>query len=125
MAEARAKSPRWMSPAQTGIWLIKLGARIIGLGVSVEPLETPPEIYEFLKAVFPRAAARHRRGTLASLGFPSHEDLARVGLTGEEFFDRYVRPAGPSFRNIEQHAQAVLSRFWSDYPQLRPPEGPA
>jgi hypothetical protein len=83
-------------------------------------------IYEFLKRFVPAAATRYRRHTLASLHFPSHEELAQVGLTGQQFFDDYIRPLdGHRFKSPQQHAHAVLSRFWRDYPQLRPPEVPA
>lgn len=78
-------------------------------------------LYEFLHRFFPRLAARLRRNTLADLGFPSHEELARVGLTGPEFYDRYILTTMPSrFASPADHANAILSKFWRDFPELKP-----
>jgi hypothetical protein len=58
---------------------------------------------------------------LRELGYPSLETLAAVGLTGPEFFtryvDRYVPRPGWSGADM---AREILEKFYQDYPELKP-----
>lgn len=57
--------------------------------------------------------------SLADAGFPSHEDLASVGLTGAQFYVRYIAPEKRHLR-IQSYNRAILRKFWRDYPSLDP-----
>jgi hypothetical protein len=61
--------------------------------------------------------------SLRELGYPTHEELAAVGLTGRDFMDLYIYGTSPrGCRDPRQFAQKVLRKFYSDYPQLAPRE---
>jgi hypothetical protein len=71
---------------------------------------------KWLKVLF-----RPRARTLRELGYPSHEELASVGLTGAQFFRRYVQPYEPrGDRSPEDMARIILGRFHQDHPKLAP-----
>ena len=61
------------------------------------------------------------RGTsLAELGYPSLDELASVGLTGLEFYRRYVTPHRVAYRGVSIRAlsRRILADFHRDFPQL-------
>jgi hypothetical protein len=62
-------------------------------------------------------------------GYPTHEELAAIGLTGQQFFDRYILPEAayvPKWwqfwkprPSVARFAAAVLDNFYRDYPALK------
>lgn len=58
--------------------------------------------------------------SLRELGYPPHEELLSVGLTGRDFMERYVHGTKPkAWETVEQFADRVTGRFYADYPTLR------
>lgn len=58
--------------------------------------------------------------SLRELGYPTHEELLSVGLTGREFMERYVHGTKPkAWETVEQFADRITGRFYADYPLLR------
>ena len=50
--------------------------------------------------------------TLRTLGYPSYEDLNRIGMSRTEFHAKYIAGTSPrGCRTPQQFAQKVLSRF--------------
>ncbi|HEX4381214.1 MAG TPA: hypothetical protein VH022_14325 [Candidatus Acidoferrum sp.] len=58
--------------------------------------------------------------TLEALGYPTLEELARIGISGREFFYRYVRAVQyRSGLTPAIHAKEVLRAFDRDHPGCR------
>lgn len=60
--------------------------------------------------------------SLCDLGYPTRAELASVGLTGDQFFDRYIGPHArlQGVRHPQIFASLVLADFHRDYPELAP-----